>query len=823
MLQEGDGQGIMKRQRQTNRSLQQACLAKTVCAILLVFVQSSVFVTALVGQAGAQMSRTEEMDFNIPAQPVGPAVNVFANATGWQVSFPTDLVAGFTSPGINGQFTPEAALRALLAGTGLRYQFADTHAVTLVRESPPSQQDLVPIAAKPVVVTGELQQRTVQESQTSVAIARGEVLDQSTQITNIKDIYNQTANVNNSFGGIGVSVRGVEVRGQGGGRAGLLVNVNVDGATYLTTETVSTGAYSTWDLGQVEILRGPQSSQRGRNALAGAVLIRSHDPAFEEEVKTRFDYGRFNEYRAAGAANLPLIDDRLALRVSGEQFGTDGFINNPTRGEDDYYRRELQTLRGKLRWRPIDQVDVILGHTFSDNLIGIPEVNADATGTAMVSLANDPARDVSSNNITNLRINYDANPQWSLYSETTYYNAESVKLADLDATAAPVGVGEVLVDETSITQEVRAIYRGENLSGTAGVYYTDAETDTKFDVTAPFPGATLTSAGQQVFDIRNIAVFGEVEMNLSALANVLSNWTVIAGARFDYESQDDRNSASTTLNPPIMVFPPSPPTEATTDFSAFLPKGGVIYHWTDQVSTGFTIQRGYRAGGSGLNSVGQTFQFDAEFTWNYELAFRSTWLDKRLVANANVFYTDWTDQQVNINGPNGTVDFTTENAGSSELYGFELETQWQATKNLNVFANLGHVFTRFTDFILSGVQLRGNEFRFAPRWTGSFGGAYYFDNGFVIDGNANFTDSVFADATNNPLSKSDSFLVVNGRVGYETGAWAFYLWGRNIFDNRYFVNKQAAGPFDVLGEPAIYGFTITGNFEGLGDIVNLGS
>lgn len=72
------------------------------------------------------------VEFNIPSQPLGAALNAFAEATGWQVSMPTELIAGRTSSGIRGSHQPEEALAALLAGTGMNYRLTDTNAVTLV-------------------------------------------------------------------------------------------------------------------------------------------------------------------------------------------------------------------------------------------------------------------------------------------------------------------------------------------------------------------------------------------------------------------------------------------------------------------------------------------------------------------------------------------------------------------------------------------------------------------------------------------------------------------------------------------------------------------
>src|SRR3546814_13904101 len=72
--------------------------------------------------------------------------------------------------------------------------------------------------------------------------------------------------------------------------------------------------------------------------------------------------------------------------------------------------------------------------------------------------------------------------------------------------------------------------------------------------------------------------------------------------------------------------------------------------WTPNLKTGFTVQRGYRSGGSSGNIArSATFSYDPEFTWNYELSLRSAWLDGRLTLNANAFYVDWKDQQVSAN------------------------------------------------------------------------------------------------------------------------------------------------------------------------------
>jgi len=161
-----------------------------------------------------------------------------------------------------------------------------------------------------------------------------------------------------------------------------------------------------------------------------------------------------------------------------------------------------------------------------------------------------------------------------------------------------------------------------------------------------------------------------------------------------------------------------------TDFSAFLPKIGITLNWADNLSTSFAVQQAYRAGGSGSSAAGN-FEFDEEFTTNYDLSFRSQWFDNRLTVNANLFYVDWEDQQVQIidqrPGSNG-IEVITINAGESSLKGFELDTNWIASDVLSLYANIGYTDTEFDSFDVEAFadisnDLTGNEFNNAPKLT----------------------------------------------------------------------------------------------------------
>ena len=209
----------------------------------------------------------------------------------------------------------------------------------------------------------------------------------------------------------------------------------------------------------------------------------------------------------------------------------------------------------------------------------------------------------------------------------------------------------------------------------------------------------------------------------------------------------------------------------------------------------------------------EVFEFDSEFTNNYELSFRSSWLDGALTANANVFYIDWEDQQVRVQLSEASLDAETVNAGASSIKGFELELNYLVNETLTVYGSLGQADTEFTDFrvVVPNVgaddtifDLSGRSFADAPEWTANIGATYKNAGGLFANVNANYADG--SNALVNPFvsgrtesdpdfdQQNDSRVVVNAQVGYEWDSFGIYLIASNLLDEEYISN---AARFDL--------------------------
>ena len=120
-----------------------------------------------------------------------------------------------------------------------------------------------------------------------------------------------------------------------------------------------------------------------------------------------------------------------------------------------------------------------------------------------------------------------------------------------------------------------------------------------------------------------------------------------------------------------------------------LPKADIAWKINDDQRLGFKVGKGYNPGGAGVTfGVPYTsYEYDAEYVWNYELYHRWTSADKRLRINSNLFYNDYKDMQLPFTlGPNSIV---IRNADKVVTYGAEINTEWQATEKLALNAGIG--------------------------------------------------------------------------------------------------------------------------------------
>ena len=729
-----------------------------------------------------------------------------------------------------------------------------------------------------VVVRGEKTERTLQDTPTSVAVITAADIEDSA-IDNLRDIYQRTANVTGGDFAGEFTIRGIDAQNVSGGGSSALASIYVDGAV-LPRRSRERGPLGIWDAAQVEILRGPQSTLQGRNALAGAVIVRTADPTYYWEGRAQARFTDFNgeEYSIAGGG--PLVDDQLAFRLAAQTSHFGGFTDNPFLGADSD-ADDSDLLRAKLLFEPniLPDFSALLTLTYSDARVGDTRSSVESTFDDRVFAYNVPTGSDTLTRIATLELSYDLNDQWSLTSISSYNDSDYLFRSDADLTPADEGESSTKDVAETFTQELRANFDFGRFTGILGAYYfnsestqqltgesrlslegslgvrtlltappefgglglDDATADFILNIYAPVDPVQLGVSSNVPLDAMSYALFADARFDLT------EQLTIYGGLRYDYEEQeisfeqnveilniaalpDPADYASSPLLAAIIgglnaqllaqaanasdFIAPS-----GTDFESVLPKIGASWNWTDDISTSFTVQRGYRTGGVGSNVARASIHtFDAEYTWNYELAFRSTWFDNKLTINSNVFYIDWSDQQVTVQLSDNIFDTETENAGASTLYGAELEVFYRPSANLDVFAGVGYTKTEFDEFIFTSggedFDLSGTEFAGAPQWTASAGFSHRSPSGLFLHGDVVYTGDAKATISPTALDANqtlDARTLVNAMVGYEFDKYGAYLFADNLLNEEYIVS----GVFNdrlTYGEARVVGVRLNARF-----------
>ncbi|MCL1079216.1 TonB-dependent receptor [Parashewanella spongiae] len=737
-----------------------------------------------------------------------------------------------------------------------------------------------------IIVKGQKIDRELQETPTSVAVITESQIEDE-QLINLYEVLDQIPNVSGQFGR-DFSIRGINSFNVSGGGTSYLTSVYVDGAI-LPYRMIQQGAFNVWDVNQVEVLRGPQSTLQGRNALAGAIWITTEQPTYDWSGKTRITVGENGQREAAVAVGGELVDNQVAFRFSGENNNFDGVNKNITRNDYSDYN-ENQTYRLKFLFEPnaIEGLSATLSYTYNDSEIGVPFVAPESTSDNRFNIFNDETYEFTDNDILTLTVAYDISDDWSFDAISTYLNSDYGYRWDGDQGLE--SKSQLIDDRNDKTksQEIRFTYEGDKLNAVFGAYYSNIKVKDVFDgprqlsldedlgVPALLTGQLVRGFGlteevatlvtnqlvmpiysQTGFDPAAVRAYGNSgeEITSAALYSELSyqlndNFEVFGGLRYDYEKQSRHSETITTIenvdqlpDPTNPLYPSLHPVfgqylpgilatlnsqiiqfaaEATgkenpvdESFSELLPKLGASYFINDSMSTHITYQRGYRSGGVGRNIANnEIYEYDAEFTNNYEISLRSAWLNDDLVVNANLFYLDWKDQQVSVQGDaldprtgqrsTSRFNYKTVNAGSSNVKGFELESFYALNNNLKINFGFGFSESEFTDFIDIVNQddrskdkiYTGQSFARAPKWTTNFGATYTADNGFFMNVNANYQDSSadkLVAMNENAATRSSARTIVNTRVGYNWDNFGLFLTAKNLLDNDYYAFRTEGG------------------------------
>lgn len=676
-----------------------------------------------------------------------------------------------------------------------------------------------PTELETIVVTADFRRDPAMETPTSLSVLDALTVEQA-GVQHFEELTHLVPNLNWAGGSSRpryFQLRGIGERSQYEGAPNPSVGFIVDDIDFSSIGMVAT----LFDTRQVEVLRGPQGTRYGANALAGLINIITNDPTEAFSADVELTAGEDNAQAVGVAFGGPLgTRESLSYRIALHKYESDGFRNNATLGRTDTNGRNELTTRAKLRWLAGEDWRVDLTGMYVDLDNGY---DAWAIDNGLTTYSDNPGKDSQRSLAGAAKATWTGAEAFELVSITTAARSDITFSFDADwGTEAfwdPFTydfTSYTSRDRQTLSQEFRVISApGAEIFGgtTAWLFGTYAlnlrESNTTMDdgiyVDPVFGPFILDADINSDYEATNSAVFGQLDYAANERTNVS------LGVRLEHRDASYVNTDGLSFDPGETMV------------------GGqvtVTYGLNDGALFYGSVSRGYKAGGFNISRAvpDERREFDAEFLWNYEVGVKARWADGRVTSNVSLFYSERDDQQVSTsfqNDPNDPSSFTffNDNAAEGRNYGLEADVRWQVSDQWRLYGSLGLLDTEFKEFMTAERDLTGREQAHAPAYTYALGTSFHHPSG--VFGRMDITgrDEFFYSDSHDQVS--ERYDLVNLRVGYEAQTWTAYVWGRNIFDEVYtvrgffFGNEPPDFPptlYTRRGDPAQFGVTVKYRF-----------
>ncbi|MBW8297178.1 TonB-dependent receptor [Sphingopyxis sp.] len=722
-----------------------------------------------------------------------------------------------------------------------------------------------------IVVTAERRESTAQRTPIAITALGGENL-QSSGITNIEGLNDVIPNLSfqRNAGDARIFIRGIGYNSisPGGETRVALYSDNV------YQSRTQAGLLGFYDVDRVEVLRGPQGTLYGRNAIAGTINILTRDPGLTFNGYGSTTVGTYGLLAAEGAVGVRL-SDTLGARLAVRAVNREGFGENLTSGADVGDERSISS-RLRLIFEPSSAVEIRLTGDYSrvndrsggyryggpgnfnitplGFILGGPDsVPRDVQDSASFG----PRQEIETYGIA-LDAEFELGGNTTLNLISAYRSLDARLESNVDGFVQELTRQYISEKSELFTQEVRIAHSfGEFADIIVGGYYFHESNSALNEVphkaiVLQQPGSPFAAlvAGRDPVDLIDFfATFGDVGTDAFAAfaqadIHLTDKLELSLGARYSTEKKnifegrqldvlslfEQGDSLRPDLDPANGLFGGGPLgagfREQEETWSSFDPKITLSYQATPDTLFYATFSQGFKSGGFNLGGLQAPFR--PESLTNYEIGVKTDMFDDLVRANVSAFRYDYEDLQQNIVIGNNLI---TRNAAEARLYGAEAEITIRPTDALTLDLNGAYLHGEYREFEsvnpsqpeLGLQDLRGNQLANAPRWQigGNIGYEIVTDVGsFTPRANVTWFDEVFFTEFNVAELRQPSRTMVNLFLTWEADATDLTVtaYVRNLLDDDYYSNKATSNGLlgfpntAQFGEPLTAGVTVTKRF-----------
>jgi iron complex outermembrane recepter protein len=588
-----------------------------------------------------------------------------------------------------------------------------------------------------------------------------------------------------------------------------------------------------FDVERIEVLRGPQGTLYGRNAMGGVINIITRQPTNQHTAYGEISIGNYGQQRYGVGLRAPLINNKLFVGMAMLYDKRDGFYSNDF-NEKDFDRQRGATGNYYVKYLPHERWSVMLNFKHQNNRNHgtfplVPDINEAFDNP--FHLTQNAVTEMIDNTINgSLSVNY-AGRSFNFSSQTAYQSNHRHYTDPIDGDFSPID-GVTIINNYGNefntvkvwTQEFRLSSpagRNSPVNWTAGTYLFTQNNPVK--QTTRFGADAGPIAGDENFSIINttrgkssgVAVYGQLTWSVTSKTNIT------AGMRYDYEHKNQRVLSEYQHDPdPNPMFDLVPDTSAEANFNAFTPKLSISHHLSTNQQVYATYSRGYRAGGltqlSSDPSQPPLYTYKPEYSNNFEIGFKNQLFGERLSLHIAAFYSTVTDAQVPTLVLPDAITIT-RNAGRLQSKGVEAEIAAIPVPGLETSLSFGYTDAKYKTLKLSvngaEADLAGNRQVYTPEITSLLMAqyTYYFNQkknvGILARGEWMYLGEQYFDLANN--IRQSPYHLFHARLGITTKHVDIMGWMRNAGDTRYISYAYDFGAVH-LGNPRTFGVTLTG-------------
>jgi outer membrane receptor protein involved in Fe transport len=625
-----------------------------------------------------------------------------------------------------------------------------------------------------VVVTADLRDRELRNLPASATVLDARTLE-SAGVQHLQDVLALVPNLNWSSGTSRprfFQLRGIGELEQWQGAPNPSVGFLIDGIDFSGVGMAATLA----DVERIEVLRGPQGTVYGANALAGLIAVTTRAPQRESSLDTKLTVGDRGTRGAAGVVGGPVGDGDAAWRVSLNKYESDGFRRNAFLRRDDTNGYDESSARFRLSAQPFEHVRADVTAMWVDLDNGYDAFSLDNSRT---TLSDKPGQDAQTSRAVSLRLDFDGAEAFDLISRSAFSDTRTVYSFDGDwgndrdwGVNAPYDYFQRFDRERrGLSQDLRLVSResieqGANVAWLAGVYAARTEEDVR--QADHYNGAQIVDMTSD-YRATNLAAYGELEWRVGAS-------TVLAlGARGEHRGADYSDSDGARFAPDE--------TMAGGSLS--------VRHALDENRGVYaTLSRGYKAGGFNIGAdvpAGKR-TFEAESLQSFEIGARASNEAGTLAGDVAIFYMRRQSQQVPTGeqlDPQNPLSFVlyTDNAARGENYGVEGTLRWRPVPSLLVDLRGAMLETKYLGYRFGERDLDGREQAHAPEYQFDLGMEYSNARGWFTRVDFAGLDDFYFDVSHD--ERAPTRVLTHLKGGYSGKRWRAEVWVRNVFDRYY--------------------------------------